>query len=344
MAKVTASKTPNSNTPKPKKQTVKRSKDHDNFVRGILSINPLVLKLLLHYIPKDMHPYIDFSTLKILSDVQINRKLKYAQADSIHECYLNLTQLPESVRQGKRLPLFRFCFLWEHKSFKPDEPIECQIEPYRYGIIRTDLRNQLSPSIVIPILFYHGSEKWDKKMIYEQYAPHLPPEVMQWIPYPKYILIDIQAMSEAEIEAATDLAELRAAFIALKYAHDKDFFKQGIKKVLKFVDESKTEYLFQEFFKMLLTYMQLRAQLEDEEFNNIVDQNSEEMGRKISKSFIERAEEAGEARGEARGLQKAAIGLMQTTTFTNAQIAKTLSLDEDTVKAIRQGLAAQQQS
>ena len=64
------------------------------------------------------------------------------------------------------------------------------------------------------------------------------------------------------------MAELRAAFIALKYAHDKDFFKQGIKKVLKFVDESKTEYLFQEFFKMLFSYMQLRSQLEEEEFNN----------------------------------------------------------------------------
>jgi hypothetical protein len=71
-------------------------------------------------------------------------------------------QNTEGVLNGK-LPLFRFCFLWEHKSFKPDEPIECQIEPYRYGIIRTDLRNQLSPSIVIPILFYHGLKNGIKR-------------------------------------------------------------------------------------------------------------------------------------------------------------------------------------
>ena len=344
MAKITASKMSNSDTPKPKKPTVKRSKDHDNFVRGILSINALVLKLLLHYIPKNMHPYIDFSTLKILSDVQISRKLRYAQSDSIHECHLNVEELPESVRNEKNLPLFRFCFLWEHKSSKPNEPIECQVEPYRYGIIRTDLRNQLSPSLVIPILFYHGTEKWDKKMIYEQYAPYLPPEVLMWIPYPRYILIDIQAMSEAEIEAATDLEELRAAFIALKYSHDKDFFKQGIKKVLKFVDNSTKEYLLKEFLGMLFTYMQLRGQLEDEEFSNVIDQNSEEMGRKVSKSFIESAEARGEVRGEARGVALAMriSHLIRTTTSTDAQIAKELATDEAYVKMVRQELKATQ--
>lgn len=341
MAKITTSKTPNSNAPKPKKPVVKRSKDHDNFVRGILSINSLVLKLLLHYIPKNMHPFIDFSTLKILSDVQINRKLKYTQADSIHECHLNVDQLPESARNEKQLPLFRFCFLWEHKSSKPEEPIECQIEPYRYGIIRTDLRNQLSPSLVIPILFYHGVEKWDKKMIYEQYAPFLPPDVLVWIPYPRYILIDIQAMSEAEIEAATDLEELRAAFIALKYSHDKVFFKQGIKKVLKFVDESKTEYLFQEFFKMLFSYMQLRGEFEEEEFNNLINQNSEEMGNKAFKNVFELAEERGEARGFALAMRIS--HLVRTTVLTDVQIAKELATDEAYVKMVREELKATQQ-
>lgn len=57
MAKITTSKTPHSDTPKPKKSYIKRSKDHDHFVRGILSINAFVLKLLLHYIPKNMHPF-----------------------------------------------------------------------------------------------------------------------------------------------------------------------------------------------------------------------------------------------------------------------------------------------
>jgi hypothetical protein len=262
MTKINKPKPNKSKQPKSTETTVKRTKDHDIFVRGILSINALVLKLLLHYIPKDIQPFMDFDTLKVVPDSQVSGKLKFTQSDSIHECALNVTQLPESIRNSGNLPLFRFCFLWEHKSSKPDEPIEFQVESYRYGIIHADLKNKSTPSIVIPILIYHGIEKWDKKLLYEQLKPFLPPSLLKYIPYPRYIIIDLQAMSEMDIESATDLEELRAAFIALKYGHDKDFFKQNMKKVLKFVKGLSTEFIFQEFFRMLMEYMQRRAQIE----------------------------------------------------------------------------------
>jgi hypothetical protein len=38
------------------------------------------------------------------------------------------------------------------------------------------------------------------------------------------------------------------------------------------VDEMSPLYVFQEFFKMLLEYMQRRSELENEEFNDIVQQ------------------------------------------------------------------------
>jgi hypothetical protein len=348
MIKTTKSKVSKSLPTERKKSTVRRVKDHDIFVRGILSINVLVLKILLHYIPKNIHPFIDFSTLKIFTDMQIDNKLKSIQADSIHECALNIQQLPEPDLQQAKFPLFRFCFLWEHKSSKPDEPIEFQIEAYRQGIIRGDLKNQQIPSIVIPLLLYHGEEKWEKKLLYEQVEAFLPPELLAFIPYPKYIEIDLQAMSVQEIEDSVDLEELRAAFVALKYGHDKDFFKQDIKKVLKFVKEIPDEYLYVAFFKMLMEYMERRSQLEKEAFNDIVEQNLEtEMAtKKVFKTSYEIVAEEAEARGEARGevkiLRKAIVSFIRTTSFSNAQIAKELDADEAFVAAIRQEFMALQ--
>jgi hypothetical protein len=288
----------------------KPNKDHDIFIKGILSLNELVLLLLYRYLPSNLQRYVDFSTLKLLSDAHIDNKLLAQYSDSIHECALLKEQLPEHVRNLPDLPTFRFCFLWEHKSYKPyEEPIEAQNERYRYAIISSDLKNKKHPSIVIPILLYHGATKWDKKMLYDLFEPYLPPDILEFIPRPKYIVIDIQNTDEAEIAKMIDLSVLRAAFIALKHGHDRDFFKRDMEKVFKFVENLPAVYLFQEFFKMLLEYMQRRSELEPEVFDEIVEQKlNPEMATQFKTSF-EVAEERGEKRGIAIGEQKGiAIG------------------------------------
>jgi hypothetical protein len=121
-------------TAKIKKPYIRRIKDHDNFVRGILSINALVLKLLLHYIPKKIQPYMDFSTLKALTDMQINNKLKLIQADSIHECALISDTFPQHILDKDKLPIFRFYFLWETKAADPMNLLKLKL-----SLIDTDL-------------------------------------------------------------------------------------------------------------------------------------------------------------------------------------------------------------
>ena len=351
----------------------KRNKDHDIFIKGILSLNELVLLLLYRYLPQGLQSYVDFSTLKLLSDAHIDNKLLAQYSDSIHECALLKEQLPEHIRNMADLPTFRFCFLWEHKSAKPYEPIESQNERYRYGIISSDIKNKQHPSIVIPILLYHGVAKWDKKMLYEQFEPYLPPEILEFIPYPKYIVIDIQSTSEEEIEKMVDLGVLRGVFIALKHGHEKNFFKKDMEKVLKFVETLPIQYVFQSFFKMLLEYMQRRSDLEDAEFNKIVEQKLEPDMATNFKTIFENAEERAEKRGEQKGiaigeqkgiaigeqkgiaigeqkgiaigeamskeiLNRAITVLLRTTSLTDIQIAKELETEESSVKAIREGM------
>jgi cysteinyl-tRNA synthetase len=137
--------------------------------------------------------------------------------------------------------------------------------------------------------------------------------------------------------------KIRAAFIALKYAHVKDFFKQNMKKVLKFTRDLTATYMFKEFFKMLLEYMQRRAQIEKEEFDDIVDQNlDDEMAtKKVFKTTFEVVKEE----GKLEGLRQGVLALLMATTLTNAQIAKMLDVEETFVKTIRQEfMTSKQQS
>ena len=140
----------------------KRNRDHDIFIKGILSLNELVLLLLYRYLPYSLQSYVDFSTLKLLSDAHIDNKLLAQYSDSIHECALLKEQLPEHIRNMADLPTFRFCFLWEHKSAKPYEPIESQNERYRYGIISSDIKN--NPKYIV-IDIQSTSEEEIEKMV-----------------------------------------------------------------------------------------------------------------------------------------------------------------------------------
>ena len=325
------------------KQKRQVNRDHDIFIKGILSLNDLVLLLLNRYIPDDLKQFMDFSTLKPLSDAHIDNKLVAQYSDSIQECALLKAQLPKHLRDMPDLPNFRFCFLWEHKSSKPNEPIEGQVERYRYAIIGSDLKNKRKPSLIIPILIYHGETKWVKKMIFEDYEPFLPIEILKYLPQHRYIIIDISEMTTDEIEKMIDLKVLRGAFMALKNAHEPKYFSENIEEVLKFVDTSPSDVVFYAFFKMLLEYMQRRSKLSAEEFNDIVEQKLEPNMVSNIKTIFEVAEEKaelrgrqeGEAIGETKKARIAILNMLKMDMFPLEKIADILEVEFDFVLKVR---------
>ena len=309
----------------------KRDRDHDIFIKGILTLEHFVKALLYRFLPDTIQKYVDFSTLKLLSETHINNKLLTQYSDRIHECAFRKVQLPPELQNMPDLPSFRFCFLWEHKSAKPNEPIESQVDRYRYAILDDDKKNNRTPSIIIALLIYHGADKWASKLVYDKLAPYLPADLLEYIANPKIIAIDIQAMSPEQIEEMVDLDVLRAAFMALKNAHNEDFFKHRIEEILKFVDDLSPSYLFQSFFKMLLEYMQRRSKLEEEEFNELVEQKIDtNMGTQIKTIF-----EAAEERAANQTLRKNIAGLMRETRLSDAKIALALGVTEALVKEVR---------
>ncbi len=327
---------------KTSKSSSKRLKDHDIFMRGIFSFPELVLKILQFAIPPNLKPFIDFSTLKILPDTHVTDKLNISHSDTIYEAELKVSSLTEQVQADDKLPSFRFCFLGEFKSSKPDKPIDFQVEDYVRSIQQHDIKNKRPPSIVIPLLIYHGVEKWEYKRLYDYFAKYLPNEILEYVSFPKYLVIDLQAMSDDEIKKALDLGELRGAFLALKHAQDANFFKQHLADILNFVKNSSPTLLFQSYLKMLLEYSQRRSGLDDVEFIEIFEQSNpeEEMATKFKTIFEvaeERAFEKGLAKSEER-VFKAIELLIRNTTLTDAQIATELEEPISIVEKIRKEL------
>ena len=285
------------------KRPSKRIKDHDIFMRGLFDFVQFASKILHYAVPEDLKPYIDFSTLKIMPDTHVSARLAISQSDTIYEAALNQDMLPESVRADEKLPKFRFCFIGEFKSSKTKFPVDFQIDSYVKSIQRKDIINNRPPSIVLPLLFYHGATPWEKKRLYDLFSPYLPKTILNYIAHPQYLVIDLQVMTDELIKNAIDLGELRAAFLALKHAHEKEFFVDNIAEMLKFVDETPTTLLLEEFMSMLMEYMQRRSKLDDEKFDEIVVQSKTEaeMVKEANgwKIHLQRTEQKGFDRGIA---------------------------------------------
>ena len=294
-----------------------KTKDHDILMRGLFSYTEFVLKILNYVIPIDLKPFIDFSTLKIITDTHVDSKLSVTQSDTIYEAALNIHALPEVLREDKNRPNFRFCFLEEFKSSKPLLPIDFQIDSYVKSIIRNDLSNKKPPSIVLPILFYHGITEWKDKRLHDLYSPYLPQTILDYIAFPKYLIIDLQAMSDELIQNEDNLGELRAAFLALKHAQEKDYFLENMPQMLKFVDEMPTTLLLEAYLEMLMSYFQRRSGLDDKTFTDFVEKSKtdaimvkEAGGFKLFvKNTREKAFQEGVAANESKVLEARAAEL-----------------------------------
>ncbi len=182
-----------------------------------------------------------------------------------------------------------------------------------------------------------------KKRRYDHFEPYLADDLLAYIPHPKMTVIDIQAMSNEDIAKAIDLGELRAAFTVLKNAHDEEFFKQDIEKVVKFVHESEMQpkELLDTYLQMLYEYMQRRSKLDNEQFQQVVEQsNSEEMATEF-KTIFQSAREEGHIKGRNEGICFAIKGFITKTRLGDAVIADTLDVSVELVKTIREEIKAE---
>jgi Putative transposase, YhgA-like len=306
------SKTDPSNVAAPPHTAQGTDNDHDNFIRGLLSITILLIKKLKYVLPVNLQSYVKFDTLKPTSEVHVDNQMIQTASDCIYECEMNMALLPKDRRSKRKVPQIRFVFLMEAKSSPPSEPVDFQIEGYRKEIWSKDLKNKRFPGLVLPILIYNGKVPWNRRMIYDRFKLFLPEELLEYVPFYKYLIINLFRITNQEIIDNVDLGALRSAFLALKHGHDPEYLKQEIANLFNFAvedpdfdvksEEPDAKYLLHEFLKLLSAYIQRRTKMtENEVMETILKSKNQVMATKV-RTMFDIAEERGEERGIAKGI------------------------------------------
>lgn len=192
---------------------------HDSFFRSVLADSQMALDYFKSALPDHLIHLLDLATLKRVPDSYVSGELEKTMSDVVYTCLR---------RDGKGD--VAICLLVEHKS-KPDKYTPVQVGGYLFSGYQQQIKQrhrQLSP--IIPVLFYHGKQKWEYWTL-DKLFNELGDGLLGFIPNFEYVYHNLRDTPEAAINVIGNQF-LVSALLTLKYAFDKRKLKERFRDIL----------------------------------------------------------------------------------------------------------------
>jgi len=173
---------------------------HDRYARYALGIPRVASDLIRLSVPPAMFERIDMSTLTLGQESFVDEQMVKHLADV---CYTAQSKNGASVRVN---------ILFEHKSEQPETAVYFQFLRYIVQVHSSELKQSRKPTVVIPILLYHGTQPFKKERMEDLFTDYSE-EFREVIPHYMYYVADMSHRSEDDysvIISALTLLFIRA--------------------------------------------------------------------------------------------------------------------------------------
>ena len=298
------------------------SNPHDKFFKESFSRKEVVESFISEYIPETVTKQIDLNTLEILKDSFIDKELTEHFSDLLYKVKI----------AGK--PSFLY-LLFEHKSF-PDSMTHFQLLRNTVKILELYLKqnkNSRKLPVVISLVIYHGSQKWDIKNSIVPLFEEIEGTV-QYIPDFRAEILDISHIPDDMIKGEIFL---QVHFLIQKYIHTPQLFDKlpDIFMLVKSLteDRKKTEYM-----EMLLRY--LAASVEKDKKQDLKEEikkaihSGDTLMTTIAEEWVQEGEIKGKIEGKIEGKEEDAFKMAQLG-MSNEIIQAVTGLPMDKIIEIR---------
>ncbi|TAF28562.1 MAG: Rpn family recombination-promoting nuclease/putative transposase [Runella slithyformis] len=206
---------------------------HDKFIKELLSNRDVAEAFLREYLPQAVVEILDFKTMTYLNTSYLSKQLQASYSDMVWRI---ATHHHEAIK---------VCLLLEHKSY-PDPNVAFQMLEYMALGYQTQLKNKQGLELILPVLYYHGQDKWQFKSV-SQHFEHLPLPFQPYVPSYKTSFVNLNDLSQAQIMGLKH-GLLRAALLLQHHYFDPEKLNNSISNILEslnpYLHLNPTEFIF----------------------------------------------------------------------------------------------------
>ncbi len=231
----------------------------------------------------------------------------------------------------------RACFIFEHKSWRPDRPVSPQLLRYSGSSMDADFDQKRPPALPVPIVIYHGEQPWQKEKMAELF-PNVPLGFRRFVPEMDYIFINVSDLSDEQIEGLA-LMVLSKLLLTLKHGRDADFVAQNFGKMAFYSPILHQRELAENLFSLTTIYLVSISSLNLNNMNTAINEmpplEQEQLNSWLYKTIVEN-QEKGWKKGREEGREEIVWNVIKKhPDWTNAQIADLIEVNIEMVAKIR---------
>ena len=306
---------------------------HDQFFKAAFSQKDVAVDYISQFLPDSFTKYLNLNKLKLDNTSYVDKKLKEHFADIVYSC-----------PYGKNGEV-KISFLFEHKSTPPKVPY-LQLLRYQLEIWSEQEKQKQDLTPIIPILFYHGREKWVKRP-FASYFQGIDEFIEIYIPQMDYILTDLSNWTDDQI------LNLKAGFLVntillFKHSKDKEYLFEHTSRLFFKISQFVEGEGGKNFIYSILVYMLKTNELSESEIEKLINRIPEPVKDNIMNGYdvlinmgiedgikrgIKQGLEQGIEKGESNKAHIAVINLHKEG-FSKQKIAEILVVSVDFVEAV----------
>ncbi|MCF6147393.1 MAG: Rpn family recombination-promoting nuclease/putative transposase [Candidatus Kuenenia sp.] len=263
---------------------------HDKFFKETFSIRENVIDFLSGTFPPEILKKLDLSTLTQDNNSYIGEELKEHFSDIVYTCFCKDKEL-------------RIALLFEHKSYAAPY-LHIQLLRYLLKIWETNIKQNEPFNVVIPVVLYHGQEKW-KHRRFSEYFACIDEALYRFIPEFEYLLTDLSNYSNEEIkDSAFRRVSLQIAMLLMRNIYDEKYLEDKLKGFFEIGRQYFEEEEGLRFLESVIRYLYNASDIAEERVIDTLKEISEEGGKlsmTIAARLIEKGKMAGREEGRMEG-------------------------------------------